>query len=89
MTGWIFKEAARLKIENVVCLKGGRVAQWLGRRISDKGSLVRTQVGAHFVVALSKSHLPCSVLVEPRKRWTDDRLGHTVTRLDITLCLMW
>ena len=30
--------------------------------------------GAHFVVALSKSHLPCLVLVEPRKRWTDDRL---------------
>ena len=45
--------------------------------------------GAHFVVALSKSHLPCLVLVEPRKRWTDDRLGQTVTRLEITLlCLM-
>ena len=42
----------------------------------------------HFVVALSKSHLPCLVLVEPRKRWTDDRLGQTVTRLEITLCLM-
>ena len=40
------------------------------------------------VVALSKSHLPCLVLVEPRKRWTDDRLGPTVTRLEITLCLM-
>ena len=43
--------------------------------------------GAHFVVALSKSYLPCSVLVEPRKRWTDDRLGQTVTRLEVT-CLM-
>ena len=42
----------------------------------------------HFVVALSKSHLPCLVLVEPRKRWTDDRLGQTVTRLEIALCLM-
>ena len=41
----------------------------------------------HFVVALSKSHLPSLVLVEPRKRWTDDRLGQTVTRLEITLCL--
>ena len=40
------------------------------------------------VVALSKSHLRCVVLVEPRKRWTDDRLGQTVTRLEITLCLM-
>ena len=49
---------------------------------------VRTPAGTHFVVALSKSHLPCLVLVEPRKRWTDDRLGQTVTRLEITLCLM-
>ena len=52
------------------------------------GSLVRTPAGAHFVVALSKSHLPCLVLVKLRKRWTDDRLGQTVTRLEITLCLM-
>ena len=63
-------------------------------RASDFGprGLVRTPAGAHFVVALSKSHLPCLVLVEPRKRWTDDRpddrLGQTVTRLEITLCLM-
>ena len=35
-------------------------------------TLVQTPAGAHFVVALSKSHLPCLVLVEPRKRcWTD------------------
>ena len=53
-----------------------------------KGSLVRTPAGAHFILALSKTHLPCLVLVEPRKRWTDDRLGQTVTRLEITLCLM-
>ena len=31
---------------------------------------------------------PCLVLVKPRKRWTDDRLGQTVTRLETTLCLM-
>ena len=36
----------------------------------------------------AKSHLPCLVLVEPRKQWTDDRLGQTVSRLEITLCLM-
>ena len=53
-----------------------------------RGPLIRTPTGAHFVVALSKSHLPCLVLVEPRKWWTDDRLGQTVTRLEITLCLM-
>ena len=58
------------------------MAQWLGRRISDQGV-----PGAHFVVALSKSHLPCLVLVEPRNRWTDEH-GQTVTRLEITLCLM-
>ena len=30
----------------------------------------------------------CLVLVKPRKLWTDDRLGLTVTRLETTLCLM-
>ena len=33
-----------------------------------RGSLVRTPAGAHFVVALSKSHLPCFVLVEPNNQ---------------------
>ena len=64
------------------------MAQWLGRRIWTKGSLVRIPAGAHSVVAFSKSHLPCLVLVEPRERWTDDRLGQTVMRLEIILCLM-
>ena len=31
---------------------------------------------------------PCLVLVKPRKPWTDDRLGQTVTRLETMLCLM-
>ena len=68
-----------------------KVAEWRsgkGVGFRTKGSLVQTPACAHFVVALSKSHLPCLVLVEPRKRWTDDRLGQTVTRLEITLCLM-
>ena len=64
------------------------MAQWLGRQISDQGVPGSNPAGAHFIVALSKSHLPCLVLVEPRRRWTDDRLGQTVTRLEITLCLM-
>ena len=64
------------------------MAQWLGRRISDQGVPGSNPGHAHFVVALSKSHLPRLALVEPRKRWTDDRLGQTVTRLEITLCLM-
>ena len=50
-----------------------------------RGPWFGAPAGAHFVVALSRSHLPCLLLVEPRKRWTDDRLGQTVTRLEITL----
>ena len=68
--------------------KGGGEAQWLGHRIWDQEVPGLNPASAHFVVALSKSHLPCLVLVEPRKRWTDDRLRQTVTRLEITLCLM-
>ena len=67
------------------------MAEWRsgkGVRFRTKGSLVRTSAGAHFVVALSKSYLPCLVLVEPMKRWTDDLLGQTVTWLEIALCLM-
>ena len=78
--GWICHTAAHIK-----------VAEWrsgYGLGFRTKGSLVRTPAGAHFVVALSKSHLPCLVLVEPRKRWTDDQLRQTVTRLETTLCLM-
>ena len=75
-----------LQISNTFRISGG-VAQWLGHWISDQG-VPGSNPGAHFVVALSKSHLPCLVLVEPRKRWTDDRLGQTVTRLEITLCRM-
>ena len=53
-----------------------------------RGSLVRTPSGANFVSTLSKSHIPCFVLVEPRKRFTDDRLGQTLTGLEITFFLM-
>ena len=38
-------------------MRGG-VAQWIGRRISDHGVPGSLLAGAHFVVALSKSHLP-------------------------------
>ena len=30
----------------------------------------------------------CLVLVKPRKPWTDELLGLTMTRLETTLCLM-
>ena len=64
------------------------MAQWLGHRSSDRGVPGSNLASALIIVALSKSRLPCLVLVEPRKRWTDDRLGQTVTRLEIMLCLM-
>ena len=57
--------------------QGGGVAQWLGHRISDQGAPGSNPADAHFVVALSKSHLPCLVLVDPGSggRTTDlDRL---------------
>ena len=46
-----------------------------GVGLRTKGSLVRTPAGAHFVVALSKSHLP----VDGRLTWTDcDEAGDYV-----------
>ena len=37
-----------------------------------RGTWFEPPAGAHFVVASSKSYLPCLLLVEPRKRWADD-----------------
>ena len=67
----------------------GGVAQLIGRRISDQGvpgSIPRRGI---FCCGLEQvTFTLCLILVKPRKRWTDDRLGQTVTRLEITLCLM-
>ena len=59
------------------------MAEWRsgeGVGFRTKGSLVRTS--AHFVVALSKSHLPCLVpqeAVDGRPTWTDcDEAGDYV-----------
>ena len=41
-----------------VSMRGGGLAQWLGRRISDQGVPGSSLGQAPFVVALSKSHLP-------------------------------
>ena len=48
------------------------MAQWLGRRISDQGVPGSNPGLCTFRRALNKSHLPSLVLVEHRKRWTDD-----------------
>ena len=69
-------------------LRGG-VAQWIGRRISDQGVPGSIPRRCIFRCGLEQvTFTLCLVLVKPRKRWTDDRLGQTVTRLEITLCLM-
>ena len=61
-----------------------------GVRFRTKGSLIRAPVEAQFVVTDLEqvTFTPCLLLVKPRKRWTDDRLGQTVTGLVSTLCLM-
>ena len=68
-------------------IRGGGVAQRLGRRISDQGVPGSNPDQCTFRCGL-ELHLPCLVLVEPRKRCEDDRIGQTVTRLEITLRLM-
>ena len=65
------------------------MAQWIGRRISDQGVPGSIPRRCTFRCGLEQvTFTLCLVLVKPRKRWTDDRLGQTVTRLEITLCLM-
>ena len=69
--------------------RGGGVAQWIGRRISDQGVPSSIPRRCTFRCGLEQvTFTLCLVLVKPRKRWTDDRLGQTVTRLEIMLCLM-
>ena len=65
------------------------MAQWLGRLISDQGVPGSNPGWCAFRCGLEQvTFTPCLVLVKPRKRWTDDRLGQTVTRLETTSCLM-
>ena len=66
--------------------KGGGVAQFVGHGISDQGVPGSNPSRCTFRCGLEQ--VTFTLLVEPRKRWTDDRLGQTVTRLEITLCLM-
>ena len=65
------------------------MAQWKGRRISDHGVPGSIPCRCTFRRDLEQAIFTlCLVLVKPRKRWMDDRLGQTVTRLEIMLCLM-
>ena len=65
------------------------MAQWLAKRTTDQG--VPGSRPGRFAVLCGLEQVtftPLSKLVKPRKTWTSDRLGHTVTRLETTLCLM-
>ena len=67
-------------VKGLKAMMRGGVAQWIGRRISDHrvpGSIPRRCL---FPCGLKQvTFTLCLVLVKPRKRWTDDRLGQTVT----------
>ena len=64
------------------------VAEWLGRQISDQGVPGSNPGRCTFRCGLEQVTSTLLSTVEPRKRWTDNRLRQTVTRLEITLCLM-
>ena len=65
--------------------KGGGLAQWLGCRISEQGVPVSSTGRSTVFCGLEQvTFTSCLVLVKPRKRWTADRLGQTVTRLETT-----
>ena len=65
------------------------MAQWIGHRILDQEVPCSIPRRCKFRCCLEQVTLTlCLVLVKPRKRWTDDRFGQTVTRLEITLYLM-
>ena len=54
------------------------MAQWIGRRISDQGVPGSIPRRCTFRCGLEQvTFTLCLVLVKPRKRWTDDRLGQT------------
>ena len=58
------------------------MAQWIGHRISDTGVPGSIPRWRTFRCGLEQvTFTLCLVLVKPRKRWMDDRLGQTVTRL--------
>ena len=70
-------------------LEGGGLAQWLGCRVSDQRVPGSSPGRCTVCCGLEQvTFTPCSVMVKPRKRWTDDRLRQTLTGLETTLCLM-
>ena len=66
------------------------LAQWLASRTTDlmvpgsRPGRVAVRCGLEQV-----TFTPCLILVKPRKPWTYDWLGQTVTRLETTLCIMF
>ena len=69
---------------------GGGLVQGLGPQISNQGVPGSSPGRCAICCGLEQvTFTPCLVLVKPRKRWTHDRLGQTVTRLETMLCLMY
>ena len=72
-----------------ICFSRGGLTQWLAPRTKDQG-VPGSRPGRDTVCCgleqVTFTH--CLVLVKPRKPWTDDWHGLTVTRLETTLCLM-
>ena len=67
----------------------GRLAQWLASQTTDQGVPGSSTGRCAVRCGLEKvTYTHCLVLVEPRKPWTYDRRGKTVTRLASTLCLV-
>ena len=64
-------------------------AKWLAPRTTDQGVPGSRPGRCTVCCGLEKvTFTHCLVLVKPRKPWTDDWHGLTVTRLETTLCLM-
>ena len=80
-----FLSGAKKPVSLLFDQKRGGVAQWIGCLISDQGVPGSIPRRCTFRCGLEQVTITlCLVLVKPRKRWTDDRLGQTVTRLEIT-----
>ena len=56
--------------------------------VGPRGPWFEPQPGAVRCGLEQVTFTPGLVLVNPKKRWTDDRHGQTLTRLEATLCQM-
>ena len=67
-----------MAVKTIISYRGRAGAVVRASDFGPRGPWFEPRPGAIPVVALSKSHSPCLLLVKPRKRWTNDRHGQTV-----------